>query len=188
MTKIYGTTHSDHLDTRSGDVLYGLAGNDFLDARNTVGNDTLYGGDGNDVFFSGPGNDTFYGGAGADSFFFYTGEFSDPEDPSRNTIYTAGNDIITDFKPWRGDKLEIEHYVGVSGVGEHADSFVFDKLDSNHNGVLDKSDGPDVIIRQITFHGHTALSTVLTEEPFYHIAIFGVTGLTADAFNQEVFT
>ncbi|MGE8406804.1 MAG: immunoglobulin-like domain-containing protein, partial [Pseudomonas sp.] len=82
------------------DILFGQGGNDILDGGkgNDIllggsGNDTLLGGEGDDLLFGGKGNDTLTGGSGADTFVWKAGD--------------TGNDIIKDFKPAEGDRLDL---------------------------------------------------------------------------------
>ncbi|MDR0280838.1 MAG: type I secretion C-terminal target domain-containing protein, partial [Paucimonas sp.] len=90
--KLYGGQGNDILFGQGGnDLLDGGAGNDIL--LGGSGNDTLLGGDGNDLLFGGKGNDTMTGGAGADTFIWKAGD--------------TGNDIIKDFKPTEGDRLDL---------------------------------------------------------------------------------
>ncbi|MDG9886611.1 type I secretion C-terminal target domain-containing protein, partial [Pseudomonas sp. GD04058] len=82
------------------DILFGQGGNDTLDGGKGndillggTGNDTLLGGEGNDLLFGGKGNDTLTGGSGSDTFIWRAGD--------------TGNDIIKDFKPAEGDRLDL---------------------------------------------------------------------------------
>ncbi len=109
----YITEHSDKFDISSAndgsdilnggagnDILYGQGGNDTLNGG--AGNDKLYGGDGNDsllggdgddILIGGKGNDVLTGGKGADTFKWQEGDF--------------GHDIVKDFNPKEGDKLDL---------------------------------------------------------------------------------
>ncbi len=109
----YITEHSDKFDISSAndgsdilnggagnDILYGQGGNDTLNGG--AGNDKLYGGDGNDsllggdgddILICGKGNDVLTGGKGADTFKWQEGDF--------------GHDIVKDFNPKEGDKLDL---------------------------------------------------------------------------------
>ncbi|WP_409306506.1 type I secretion C-terminal target domain-containing protein [Pectobacterium sp. B1J-3] len=109
----YITEHSDKFDISSAnggndilnggagnDILYGQGGNDTLNggAGNDKlyggdGNDTLIGGDGDDILIGGKGNDVLIGGKGADIFKWQEGDF--------------GHDIVKDFNPKEGDKLDL---------------------------------------------------------------------------------
>ena len=65
-----------------------------------AGNDRLIGAGGNDRLIGGPGLDQLSGGPGADTF-----RFDSPLSGTRN------RDMITDFEPARGDRLELENAV-----------------------------------------------------------------------------
>lgn len=130
--KLYGGNGHDNLDGGSDkDLLEGGAGNDYLDGwtgndtlnggsdHDTLlgwsGNDSLNGGDGNDVLRGEAGNDTLTGGAGADTFAF-------------NSL-SDKIDIITDFKYYEGDTIQISS----SGFGtNNPDLFFY----SNSTGAL----------------------------------------------------
>jgi hypothetical protein len=89
---INGTANNDDLYAQKGDQVFGLEGNDILDASNGNGNNTLDGGAGNDELYAnhddtllgGDGDDDLYaqgtlgnnslnGGAGKDSLFVIEG-------------------------------------------------------------------------------------------------------------------
>lgn len=80
----------------ANDQLFGGRGADKLDGG--LGNDTLVGGSGKDVLEGGAGDDNLTGGAHADIFVF-SGKF--------------GNDTITDFSIFGGEKVDLQ---GVSDV------------------------------------------------------------------------
>ena len=73
------------------DTLLGDDGNDILFGQG--GNDTLYGGNGNDTLIGGRGDDELSGGSGADTFTWLKGD--------------TGNDVIQDFKPDEGDRIDL---------------------------------------------------------------------------------
>ncbi|MGX1124575.1 retention module-containing protein [Pseudomonas sp. HLS-6 TE3448] len=82
------------------DIIFGQGGNDTLDGGkgNDIlfggsGTDTLIGGEGNDYLIGGKGNDILTGGSGADTFVWKAGD--------------VGNDVIKDFKPAEGDRLDL---------------------------------------------------------------------------------
>ncbi|PIK75207.1 retention module-containing protein [Pseudomonas sp. 382] len=86
---------NDGADTLLGgagnDIIFGQGGNDYLDGGK--GNDILLGGSGNDTLIGGQGNDILIGGSGADLFVWKAGD--------------VGNDVIKDFKPSEGDRLDL---------------------------------------------------------------------------------
>ncbi|MDD1017162.1 type I secretion C-terminal target domain-containing protein, partial [Pseudomonas sp. TNT2022 ID1025] len=82
------------------DILFGQGGNDYLDGGKGndiliggTGNDTLLGGEGNDILIGGKGDDIMTGGSGADTFVWKAGD--------------TGKDVIKDFKPTEGDRLDL---------------------------------------------------------------------------------
>jgi len=75
--------------------LSGEGGADTLSGG--VGNDTLTGGGGNDTLIGGVGNDLLTGGAGRDAFVF-----NSPLNGTTNL------DVITDFNPADGDKIQLD--------------------------------------------------------------------------------
>ncbi|WP_313741681.1 immunoglobulin-like domain-containing protein, partial [Pseudomonas sp.] len=89
---IFGQGGDDILDGGKGnDILLGGSGNDTL--YGGEGNDMLFGGSGNDVLVGGKGDDILSGGSGADTFVWKSGD--------------VGNDVIKDFKPSEGDRLDL---------------------------------------------------------------------------------
>ncbi|MGE8326460.1 retention module-containing protein [Pseudomonas urmiensis] len=111
---IFGQGGNDYIDGGKGnDILLGGTGNDTL--LGGEGNDVLVGGAGKDTLIGGKGNDILSGGAGADTFVWKAGDL--------------GNDVIKDFKPAEGDRLDlsdllqaergttIDNYLKITTVG-----------------------------------------------------------------------
>ncbi|MFJ1340757.1 immunoglobulin-like domain-containing protein, partial [Pseudomonas caricapapayae] len=98
---LFGQGGDDYLDGGKGnDILLGGAGKDTLigGAGNDTllggeGIDTLLGGEGNDILIGGKGDDILNGGGGADTFVWKAGD--------------TGKDVIKDFKPAEGDRLDL---------------------------------------------------------------------------------
>ncbi|MDH0640870.1 type I secretion C-terminal target domain-containing protein, partial [Pseudomonas sp. GD03860] len=89
---LFGQGGDDYLDGGKGnDILLGGSGKDTL--YGGEGNDTLLGGEGNDLLFGGKGDDILTGGSGADTFVWKAGD--------------TGKDVIKDFKPADGDRLDL---------------------------------------------------------------------------------
>lgn len=86
---IFGLDGNDILRSAGGggSLLHGGRGNDYL--HGSSGNDELYGAEGNDWLYGGGGNNYLYGGTGHDVFIF---------DAS-----CSGNTIIMDFNKNKGD-------------------------------------------------------------------------------------
>lgn len=111
---LFGTLEDDELDAVDshfhGDLVFGGAGDDLLDASAGSGNNRLYGQGGNDVLLAGSGDtliagdgddalfvtsggeNVLSGGNGADAFWIITGQF--PNSPNTITDLELGVDII----------------------------------------------------------------------------------------------
>ncbi|MGB3401418.1 MAG: transporter substrate-binding domain-containing protein, partial [Microcoleaceae cyanobacterium] len=90
--QLHGDSGDDYLQGNEGnDVIKGGNGNDFL--KGNQDNDWLIGGSGNDILMGGQGVDLFNGGEGADVFFF--------------NVAAEGGDLILDFDPTQGDKIQV---------------------------------------------------------------------------------
>lgn len=107
-----GAGGNDRLSGLGGaDTLSGGAGDDYLNGG--TGDDKLDGGAGNDWLFGGTGADSLTGGAGADTFVY--GEIG------------QGVDVISDFKPADGDRVDLHTMLGAFGhtaEGLTGDGFV----------------------------------------------------------------
>lgn len=100
---MYGGAGNDYIDGRAGnDSLFGGAGNDTVlggggddTAEGGAGNDSLDGGDGNDILYGEDGTDTVLGGAGNDLLYSGAGNDSIAGGTGNDTIYSeAGDDVI----------------------------------------------------------------------------------------------
>ncbi|TAN50600.1 MAG: hypothetical protein EPN21_08540 [Methylococcaceae bacterium] len=91
-----GTQNSRLTGNSGNNRLTGNGGGNGLNGE--VGRDALFGGQGRDVLFGGADSDTLTGGAGADRF-----GFNAPLDSGLN----AARDVISDFKPGEGDKIDL---------------------------------------------------------------------------------
>ena len=87
------------------DTLLGFGGNDWLNGA--YGNNSLNGGAGQDLINGGPGADTLAGGLDADTFQFVSQYDSAGSDPS--AIDYANTDVILDFSPRLGDKIDVQY-------------------------------------------------------------------------------
>ena len=89
---LFGQGGDDYLDGGKGnDILLGGNGSDTL--LGEEGNDLLFGGEGKDFLTGGKGDDILTGGSGADTFIWKAGD--------------TGKDVIKDFKPAEGDRLDL---------------------------------------------------------------------------------
>ena len=105
----FGTNGVDTLTGDSGNnQLYGLKGDDVLSGA--AGSDKLYGGQGSDTLDGGSGSDLLHGGSGAD-IFKYTAA-------SNSGSTTVSADLIGDFRPPEGDKIQLtsDGFGGIGGV------------------------------------------------------------------------
>jgi hypothetical protein len=114
--RMAGSLFADTMQgTDLADTLYGGKGNDTI--KGGSGNDVIEGGKGNDRLVGGAGWDTLTGGAGADVF-----EFDDMSDLG---IASSRSDLITDFSPLQGDKIDISAIdANELTIGDQAFSFV----------------------------------------------------------------
>jgi Ca2+-binding RTX toxin-like protein len=114
--KIYGGDGDDILKGDDGDdQLFGRLGNDRLDGG--AGNDTLNGDSGDDALSGGVGSDKLSGGAGADIFVFTSA--------SDSTVAATGRDMILDFKPADGDRINLKAIDANDAlVGDQAFKFI----------------------------------------------------------------
>jgi len=118
-----GSNYVNHFypGTNCADVLYGEGGNDRLhgDVRILTGKteydagrdfmpgaDELHGGAGNDVVNGDGGNDQLWGDGGADIFQFDP-RYTVLDVYGKSFVVISGADIIKDFHPWEGDRLDL---------------------------------------------------------------------------------
>ncbi|MFN3829209.1 MAG: retention module-containing protein [Tepidimonas ignava] len=81
----------------AGETVSGSSGDNLV--LGGAGNDTLIGDAGNDTLAGGAGNDSLTGGLGADVFKWSLGD--------QGTTTTPARDVVTDFNPVQGDKLDL---------------------------------------------------------------------------------
>ncbi len=127
---VYAGYGSDHVWGRSGnDLIYGygfVAGTDqwqSAQARDSDGNDSLYGGDGHDTLMGGggydllrggAGNDVLVGGVGADTLTGGSGydvfRFGSTHSQAKLPVYDTTGDVVTDFRSGE-DKLDLTAFL-----------------------------------------------------------------------------
>ena len=101
MTVIAGTNANDMIDathtvagqltpTDELDTVYGMAGNDTIDALG--GDDLIYGGDGSDTLYGGAGNDLVDGGSGSDKMYGGLGDDTYVVDNKEDVASEANGD------------------------------------------------------------------------------------------------
>lgn len=170
-----------------GDRFYGGDGNDRLGGLD--GSDRLFGENGNDYLSGGPDRDVLTGGAGADTFAYLNNLTSIGTGTTRGDF---GADLIADFR--RGtDEIRFEALQRDDDGGPPSPSLAgFADLDSNGNGLLDGGDAY-VDVERVTFGGSTRTSTVIDVTAYVEdvpgeqsLTIFGVTGLTAADFTNDL--
>jgi Ca2+-binding RTX toxin-like protein len=168
-----------------GDRLYGGAGDDTLGGLD--GADRVFGEAGDDRLSGGPDRDVLTGGAGADTFIYFN---EDVGIGSGTTLGDFGTDLVADFR--RGtDRIIFRSVEGDPDDPATPRLRGFADLDSNRNGVLDDAD-LYVEVRAVSFGGTTWASTVIDVREYTYVAgeqsltVFGVTGLRAGDFSDEV--
>jgi Ca2+-binding RTX toxin-like protein len=135
---IRGTRFSDLIDgDPSKNRLWGDGGDDHLFGQS--GRDKLYGNEGDDHIHAGLGNDLMRGGRGGDIFDLRS--FFDMS-WGTNDLVNGGDDKIRDFEKGE-DRIQLDYAVDdrIEGLFFGL-SFreMFESLDSNGDGVLDKRD------------------------------------------------
>lgn len=104
-------TGGDGRDTLTS--IEGLSGskyNDVLSGNSSA--NVVRGGAGDDRIYGGLGGDTLGGDAGADTF-IYRGI-------AESTVGAGGRDVITDFSPFKGDRIDLRAIDAVQGGGDNA--------------------------------------------------------------------
>ena len=144
---IYGTSGNDTITGTAGDdVIHGLAGYDFISGE--LGNDTLYGNEDGDTLKGRDGDDILYGGDGIDYLegnggndFLYGGMGIDSLKGSAGIdtfVYLSsleGGDVIFDFNPNAGEKIDLTAVL-VNAVGfQDTQAFIDGYLRTQQNGL-----------------------------------------------------
>ncbi|NNC51920.1 MAG: hypothetical protein HKO08_02620 [Erythrobacter sp.] len=112
---IHGGGWTDNIHGESGDDhLFGGYGSDRI--HGGKGNDILDGGVGDDILLGSWGVDEMTGGAGSDTFVF--------ESEKETGRFYDSADVITDFKRWEGDLIDLSAIDAIAGTPED-DPFQF---------------------------------------------------------------
>ncbi|WJV57188.1 Ig-like domain-containing protein [Pectobacteriaceae bacterium C111] len=128
------------------DILFGQGGKDVLNGG--MGNDILYGGSGDDILIGGSGNNILTGGAGADTFTWQSGD--------------TGHDVIKDFNPGEGDRIDLSDLVGELKSGTDISHYIritesdgSPTIEVSTQGQFNGASGgtPDVSITLDHYHG-----------------------------------
>jgi len=144
---VNGTSNKDELYANKNDQVFGLDGDDILDASDGQGNNLLDGGSGNDQLF-GNNNDTLKGGVGEDELFaldssgFNTLEGG--EDNDRLFVVEGSNNKLDGGSG--NDRLIVSdgsgHNTLLGGIGND----LLDVSNGTGNNSLDGNEGDDVLI------------------------------------------
>jgi Ca2+-binding RTX toxin-like protein len=144
---VEGTEDSDTIVARGdNDTVFGYRDNDLVfvvgDSHVIYGDSPLTGGPhagtGDDTLVGGPGNDTVWGGAGADTMaggpsadMFNFGWVPQARGFVLDTTdFQGNNDLIVDFNPHEGDRIDLTGYLGQgqSGVFRGTEAFTDDAV------------------------------------------------------------
>ena len=163
---VEGAPGSDFVEGGPGDDrCYGGGDDDSYDILDGLnGNDTLYGGGGGDSIYGGIGADKMYGGDGGDYFAYNTVNESNPRQ----------HDVIVDFDPDGGDKIDLSSIDAQPGV-EGAQDFAF-------IGTDDFDDAGQVRYEIRDHSTYIEVNTRGDGEPEMVIQLQGSHDLTADSF------
>lgn len=129
--QLYGRHGNDRLNGGHGDdYLVGGDGYDHLDGAD--GNDLMYGDNGNDRLFGGNGNDFLNGGEGRDFLYGQHGNDFLNGDQGNDVltggfgadtfVFSVGQDVVTDFNFFEGDRINLSGFQGVVSVTEYRDA------------------------------------------------------------------
>jgi Ca2+-binding RTX toxin-like protein len=152
MAIMTGTNTSETIKgTSSDDIISGKLGNDSL--YGLSGNDSLFGNEGNDTLVGGGGKDTLTGGSGADTFQYL--RFDDSKGPKV--------DLITDFNPAQGDKVDLTAFGPAALESEFKPSYgslqaVFTYDAATDVTTLSYYQGSSTPVFQVQFTGHVTYS------------------------------
>ncbi|MBD2293314.1 cadherin-like domain-containing protein [Anabaena sphaerica FACHB-251] len=143
---INGTPDNDELFAQQGDEVFGLEGNDILDAVGGNGNNTLDGGVGNDELFANH-DDILIGGVGQDNLFAVgiagNNSLDGGEDDDLLVVVEGNNNILT------GDAGNDELYVIEGSLNILNGGIGNDKLivqGGTGENTLEGGDGDDILI------------------------------------------
>jgi 3-phytase len=144
---INGTSGEDNLEAQQNDEIYGLEGDDILDAVNGQGNNILNGGSGNDRLL-GKNNDTLEGGIGEDSLYalgtsgFNTLEGG--EDNDQLFVVEGGNNTLSGESG--ADRLIISGGSGGNTLNGGIGDDILNVSNSTGNNILNGNEGDDTLL------------------------------------------
>uniref|UniRef100_UPI00065055B9 DVUA0089 family protein n=2 Tax=Crocosphaera watsonii TaxID=263511 RepID=UPI00065055B9 len=125
----FGTLDGEIIEVGSDELVFGGAGDDFIDTFAGTGGNRLYGQSGDDTFILGS-NDRALGGSGDDSFFFLGGESTATGGSEADQFWIAVSEIpeaanlVTDFTGG-------EDVLGISGLGIGFDDLSITQQDAD---------------------------------------------------------
>ncbi len=144
---VNGTSNQDELYANKNDQVFGLDGDDILDASDGQGNNLLDGGSGNDRLF-GNNNDTLKGGVGEDELFaldssgFNTLEGG--EDNDRLFVVEGSNNKLDGGTG--NDRLIVSDGSGYNTLLGGTGNDLLDVSNGTGNNSLEGNEGDDVLI------------------------------------------
>jgi len=144
---VNGTSNQDELYANKNDQVFGLDGDDILDASDGQGNNLLDGGSGNDRLF-GNNNDTLKGGVGEDELFaldssgFNTLEGG--EDNDRLFVVEGSNNKLDGGSG--NDRLTVSDGSGHNTLLGGTGNDLLDVSNGTGNNSLEGNEGDDVLI------------------------------------------
>ena len=109
------------VEVQEGRTIAGTAGGEILIGG--TGNDVLYGESGDDLLIGGLGLDQMTGGAGADIFIYRAGD-----------IDLQGGDLVWDFNPTEGDRLDLRDLLSSWGMQDASELGMFVQFVPTVNG------------------------------------------------------
>ncbi|WP_392530625.1 DUF4114 domain-containing protein [Nostoc sp. C117] len=144
---INGTSSQDKLYATKNDQIFGLEGDDILDASNGEGNNLLDSGSGNDQVFAN-NNDTLKGGVGADDL-FAVGDLGfnileGGEDNDRLFVVEGSNNKLDGGSG--NDRLTVSDGTGYNTLSGGVGNDVLNVSSETGNNNLEGNEGDDVLI------------------------------------------
>ncbi|MEZ5923562.1 MAG: calcium-binding protein [Hyphomicrobiaceae bacterium] len=172
-----GTSAINGTGNELANRLTGNAAANILDGG--IGADVVFGGGGADTIRGNDGADVMYGGAGADTFKY--GNYSTDADADSGklaygsasliTAIPAGLDVIKDFNPAEGDKIDITEIRHINNFGNWELDFLADgpwqdKVGTGHVEVQYVSNVNSTFVYFDRYDGNTAVDFTIVLQGF----------------------